>query len=117
MPDTAIFAALSGIVEEGESVDTQGFKDWLVRIEGKIDSHHSEMNAVDKRVVKVEADLNGLGQRIDSTRVEIRDVQAEAKKQAEDSSGPGKAGWAGILIAAITAAGAACVAYFTRGKA
>lgn len=104
MPDTAIFAALKGIVEDDE-VDTQSFKEWLLRIESKIDSHHAEMTSVDKRVVKVEADLNGLGQRIDDARVEIR-----------DASGPGKAGWAGIIIAGITGLASAVGAYFTRGK-
>lgn len=94
-PDTAIFDALSSIIEEGETVDTQGFKEWLIRIEGKIDKHHEEMNSVDKRVVKCEADLNGIGQRIDSARVEIHDV----KVAAEAASGPGIKGWAAIISA------------------
>lgn len=95
MSDTAIFDALSGILEEGETVDTQGFKEWLIRIEGKIDKHHEEMNSVDKRVVKCEADLNGLGQRIDAARIEIRDV----KIAADSSAGPGLKGWAAIISA------------------
>lgn len=95
MPDTAIFDALTGILHGEENVDSKEFKDWLEKIERKLDDAIKDGTAVDKRLVKVEADLNGLGQRIDAARVEIRDVAAKA----DASSGPGLKGWAAIISA------------------
>ena len=83
----------------------KGFDRLHERIDQNHDNTTEKVHEVDRRVVKCESDLNGLGQRIDDARVEIK-----------DASGPGKAGWAGILIASVTAAGSAVVSYFkSRG--
>jgi hypothetical protein len=45
----------------------------------------------------------------------IKQEMAVTKAVAESAAGPGKAGWAGIIISSITAAGSAIVAWLTGG--
>jgi len=96
MADTVIVDALRGIVEDG-TVDPQDFKDWLCRIEtalikqGDLQMKH----AVD--MARIEAKANSAHKRLDEAVAHLK--------------GPGKAGWASIIIALITAGGAVAIAW------
>lgn len=64
--DTAIFlrSALRDIVEDGE-VDAHDFRDWLNRIETKLDTQNTTMSAHGERLAKVEAKATAAHKRLD----------------------------------------------------
>lgn len=99
MPDTVILLrkALAGIVEEG-AVDPHEFREWLKEISTDIKAIRREAGADREHVAR------------HSERLKMAETRAAA------ASGPGKAGWAGIIMTGLTAAGAAIVAYFKGGK-
>lgn len=101
MPDTVFTRAVRGIInEEEDNVDAQDLRDWLKRIEKKLDDLGVTQSVQGERIAKVEEKSSAAHRRLDEAVRTLR--------------GPGKPAWVGIIVAMITATAAIVVAYFTR---
>lgn len=105
MPDTAIFGALRGILnEEEDNVTAQELKEWLSRVEGKLDGQNTVMSAHGERIAKLEEKATAAHRRVDEIVPKLRSAK-----------GPGLSGWAAIILALGTAI-AGCIAAYHGEK-
>lgn len=103
MPDNGVWTPWK---QEDTKMDAE-IREAFARIDNKLDTIIRDASADRERIVGVESASKSAHHRFNDLHVAIRDARAVA----EESRGPGAKGWAGIIVAAITAAGAALVAW------
>ena len=102
MPDTAIFDTLRGILGEEDNLDARDFRDWLNRIETKIDGHIAVQAQQGERLAKLEEKATAAHRRLDEAIPSLK--------------GPGRPAWLAISLAIITALSAVAVASISANK-
>jgi hypothetical protein len=107
MPDTVIMDTLKEFLEEGECsfMNAKDFKDWLERVEKKIDNQVATQFSHVERIAKLEEKATAAHRRIDEAFTGLK--------------GPGKPAWLAIvlaIIAAVASMGVAAVSARTSAK-